>query len=104
MLSVRDNQIPRKKGYAMKSISRKAPGSIKIMPRLDSRSRNRLKDRRPYLSIVPPLLETVSRPIISLSTKGAVVNAATTPSFLQKTVRNTRAARTLRPVCPKRYL
>jgi hypothetical protein len=61
----------------MKSISRKAPGSMRMIPRLDSRSRSRLKDQRPYLLTVPPLLERVSCPIISLSRKRAAAEFAT---------------------------
>jgi hypothetical protein len=77
MLSVRDNQIPRKKGYAIKSISRKAPGSMRMIPRLDSRSRSRLKDQRPCLLKVLSLLETGSSPIISFFRKRAAAEFAT---------------------------
>jgi len=50
---------------------------MRMIPRLDSRSRSRLKDQRPYLLTVPPLLETVSCPIISLSRKRAAAEFAT---------------------------
>ena len=38
MLSVRESQIPKKKGYAMNTMSRIAPGNMRIIPRLVSRS------------------------------------------------------------------
>jgi hypothetical protein len=45
MLSVRESQMPRKKGYAMKAIKRMAPGSIRMMPRFLSRSKKSLMEK-----------------------------------------------------------
>src|SRR4030042_2773919 len=54
----------------MKTISRRAPGSMRMMPRLDSRSSSRRKDLRPRGF-------TVSEPITLLTKKRAVAPFAT---------------------------
>jgi hypothetical protein len=54
----------------MKTISRRAPGSMRMIPRLDSRSSSRRKD-------LPPRGFTVSEPITLLSKKRAVATFAT---------------------------
>jgi hypothetical protein len=45
MLSVRESQMPREKGYAIKAIRRMAPGIMRMIPRFLSRSKKSLREK-----------------------------------------------------------